>query len=247
MKIAIIASGQPRFCAETDTFLQNLTGYTQADWFLHLWKENSMQHLCGHNIVAPNWISVNQEWALNKFKENLPSNHKIAALELADHDSVTGLDPHRQPVGAYKMFRGNYQADQLRRAYELKNDPYDLVIRIRPDLGLRDECNLIEIKQFLDQKPDSIIITKDRVYPPWGEYRINDWFAIAKPAAMATYCDALNHIPKYSDVEFMAETMIACHCIRNNLAIVEGNFHIDVRFLGNTVDNAYQSEFGRWA
>lgn len=220
MKIAIIASGQPRFCAETDTFLQNLTGYTQAEWFLHLWKENSMQHLCGHNIVAPNWISVNQEWALNKFKENLPSNHKIAALELAD---------------------------QLRRAYELKNDPYDLVIRIRPDLGLRDECNLIEIKQFLDQKPDSIIITKDRVYPPWGEYRINDWFAIAKPAAMATYCDALNHIPKYSDVEFMAETMIACHCIRNNLAIVEGNFHIDVRFLGNTVDNAYQSEFGRWA
>lgn len=243
MKIAIITSGQPRFCAETDTFLKNLIGYTQADWYCYFWKNNADQHICGHNVVSSNWASIDLEWALNKFSQNLPANHRVVALELADYEKIKLLDPVRQPQGAYKMFRGNYQANLLRKHSTID---YDLIIRIRPDLGLLDTCDLREVKETLDKNPNSVIITHDRFYPTSGPYMINDWFAIARPDVMDTYCDAVNHVHNYN-IEFTAETLLACHLIKNDISLIEGNFHVDVRFLGKTIDNRYQSDFGRWA
>jgi hypothetical protein len=245
MKIAILASGQPRFCAETDAFIERLIGYDQVDWFFYLWKENSVQHVCGHNVIAPSWITVDYEWAIQKFKENLPANHNVI-LQLVDYDDVQKLDPVVNPAGAYKMFRGTYQANQLRLEYEKINGPYDLVIKTRIDFGLLDECNLIEVKELLDQHPNRIVTINNREWPPGGRYAINDWFAIGLPDAMNIYADALKYVHSYP-VDFLPEISLAYHLEATNLEKYWGNFHGEVRYLGETIDNRYQSVFSRWA
>ena len=246
MKVAMLISGQPRFCVETDELIKKLCGYDQIDWFFHLWKNNSVQHICGHNVVAESWIDVQREDALNKLNMLLPSNHNVAVLELADSDEIGKLDPIQTPFGVYKMFRGNYQVNELRKSYENKNGEYDLVIRARPDTALLDECNLLEIREFLLKNTNHIMISSNMIYPPDGEYRINDWFAIGLPKTMNIYCNAVNEIGNYPQ-PFVAEILLAYHCAKNNIQVTSGNFNLDTRIFGKTINNIYYSNFGRWA
>lgn len=245
MKIAIISSGQPRFCEETTEFIKKLKGYDQVDWFFYFWKDDSSQHLCGHYVVSPNWINVDVNWAMSKFKENLPENHNVI-LQLVDYNEIQRLDPIRQPVGVYKMFRGNYQSNLLRLEHEKVNGPYDLVIKTRVDLGLLSECNLKKCSEILSLQPNAIITVHDRQFLINGRYVINDWLAIGLPITMTEYCNAINHVHQYK-VEFTAETLLQAHLEANRINVVQENVvQGDARYLGETINGKYYSKFGNW-
>ena len=134
MRIAVLISGSPRFCAGLDTFINGLTGFETADWYVDLWSNNPPPDKLGyesHVLVAPSWRYITQEWAVNKIKSNLPPNHQLVALSLYDNElieypTVTGPQIyHNSFPSIWKMHLGWKRVDFLRQSSGIQ---YDLVM-----------------------------------------------------------------------------------------------------------------------
>jgi hypothetical protein len=248
MKIAILMSGQARFCEDTDKFIERLKSVTQADWFLHLYQDENRLHHSGAEVVAPLWTTIDHETALAKFKENLPENHKVAALEIIKNPQIpivsTQLGSCDSSIN--RMFIGNYYANRLRLAYEQAHGAYDLVIKARPDLALLDDCNLVEIESLLKSSPPlSIVIPNNHRYG-YLHLLINDMMAVGLPDAMTYYC---NLITELTDLQIHPhpESILAYYYARHNIPVHQGNFGVDVRRFLSHGNIVHPSRFGQWA
>jgi hypothetical protein len=251
MKIAILQAGEPRFGEDTDLFLQNLTGFDQADWFCYFWQQSAMVS-CNEVRVAQSWSNISREWATNKLNESLPSPHKVAMLDLGNQSEIIVQVQASLACNVDNMFKhfySLYRADQLRQIYEQTNGQYDLVIRSRPDLALLDKCDLTNIKVFLDQHPNTIIIPEGNVFGDGFGRSINDQFAIALPHIMKIYTDAVNHFIEYiGKCTFAPESLLAHHCVSNGLDIVPYYaLHSDIRTKRSYINGQSHVKFGRWA
>ena len=279
MRAAILIQGEPRFCAEFDLFIANLQGYTQIDWFFYLWKnspvESDIVGSSGHQLVAPNWQHIDIEWAINKFKENLPSNHHVAVLKLDDEYQVThspiteNYATETIQSNVWKMWYSQYQVNQLRLMYEEKyNFEYDIVIRGRPDVGLISILDLNIVKPYLDQKKN-LIITPMNHFAGHGDFIICDLFGLGNSDNMNIYTDIYNQALTHhsNGVKFHPETMLARHLLLNGIDYRAGSFKVSFRRLGlwkdihtgktytssaapqtdpAWKDLVYISNFGRW-
>ena len=147
MRVAVLVSGEPRFCKEFELFVDKLTGYTRVDWFFYMWRNNRLHPWFGEGLIAPNWRNSNYDWAEKKIKENLPEGHYISRLVLADQDSVEVLMPtinwHQKHF--WKEYYLIKMCDRMRQQQELIIGEYDLVIRVRPDVSADNKINLLEI------------------------------------------------------------------------------------------------------
>ena len=198
MKVAFIISGLPRFRPEFDDQLKNLYGFDQADWFFLLWKN------ANDSNVPPAWPVNNIELTKERIEKNLPSNHKIAQLELVDpppyiyNDRPLNLTEWTTAPNIWYMWYGLKTVNQMRINYELMHGKYDLVIRTRPDISINNLINLSEAKQWLDQHPLSIITPADGRTNLIG-YPVNDQFAIGIGETINTYCCLLYTSPSPRD------------------------------------------------
>jgi hypothetical protein len=249
MKIAILQAGEPRFGEDTDLFLQNLTGFDQADWFCYFWKQSAMINRQGNFHIAPRWASIDKEWAINKLTENLSSQHKIVAFELGDQNNIK--IPYSSDLceagNFFKMHYSLYRADQLRQAYEKLNGPYDLIVRGRPDLALLTECQLVDLKIFLDKNPTAIIIPRGPMHGYYG-HQINDVFAIGLSHTMQIYTNLINCFEEYNTkCVFHPETLLAYHCSAKGISAFFGSFDATIRSKKTRRDGVDYIDFGRWA
>lgn len=253
MKIAILISGSPRFYKGLDTFINNLSGFETADWFVDLWKNNPHPDKLGgydnHVLVAPSWRQVDREWAANKIKSNLPNNHQLAALSLYDsrlieYPTVAGPQMHHTNFPSiWKMHLGWKRVDSLRQSTGIQ---YDLVIRARPDISLNSPINLTTLKNLLDQYPNRVLVARDGQHG-YG-YNTNDLIAISLPDNIAIYTDLINHSIKYnnSGIMFHPETLLAYHMHCNGLVSTPA---LDVVLRPDAVtlpDGTVTVDFGRW-
>ena len=252
MKVAILISGSPRFCAEFDTFINGITGFETADWFVDLWSDNPPPDKLGydnHVLVASSWRQIHREWAVNKIKSNLPNNHRLAALSLYDsglieYPVITGPQVHHTNFPSiWKMHIGWKHADSYRQASGMQ---YDLVIRARPDIGLVGMLDLTAIKNLLDQAPNSVLIAKNGQHG--YHYQTNDVIGISTPNNMAIYTDLINHSLKYNaaGIMFHPETLLAYHMHVNGLVSTPA---LDVALRSDTItlpDGTVTVDFGRW-
>jgi hypothetical protein len=252
MRIAVLISGSPRFCAGFDTFINGLTEFETVDWYVDLWSNNPSPDKLGydnHVLVAPSWRQINQEWAVNKIKSNLSSNQRLVALSLYDsglieYPIITGPQVHHTNFPSiWKMHLGWKRVDLLRQSIGIQ---YDLIIRARPDVYLTSTLNLITIKNLLNQSPNCVFVSNGGQHG-YG-YNTNDIIAISSPNNMSIYTDLINHSIKYNNegIMFHPETLLAYHMKCNGL-ISTPMLGVELRLDAVTLpDGTVTVDFGRW-
>lgn len=276
MRAAVLIQGDSRFCSEFDLFLKNLQGFDQVDYFLCLWKNNyhtaELLSNAGHQVVAPAWYNLNEDWVLAKFRENLPENHRVVRLELVDQSTVPttivteNFAVETRQENVWKMLYSLYRANSFRVEYEEElNFKYDAVIRTRPDVALMDVVNAEDITARLRNEEDLVIIPNNKRCGYQGIF-ICDLFGIGSSSTMTTYCDLYNQALTHhaAGARFHPETLLGKHLLANNCRYEIGGFNIEFRHLGIWRDletgeeftshevqdwhnKIYISDFGRWA
>jgi hypothetical protein len=273
MRIAIIIHGEPRFCEEFDKLINSVKDVEQVDWFFYLWSEtdyptdeqiiherehNPYAHTYGFNVVAPNWRSVNRDWAMQKLRDNLPAHHNIVRAEFVDHQGME-FPPieGRQAVeisikNICKNWYSLMQVDLYRQEYEKQNNfTYNLVIRSRPDIAVISELDFESLLGGVTGDPQVVFIPSNHQCGYDGIH-FCDLYAIASSRNMSIYSDVFNQAWKHNlenNVIFHGETMLARHLQLNGLRFVTANLHIGLRSSGQ--DHAepggiYISNYGRW-
>ena len=168
MRVAVLLQGEPRFCAEFDQFLENLSDYDSVDYFICTWKHSDPDGKIlasqGHRIVPPSWQNIDYDWAVNKFKELLPTGHQIVWLDLMDQSTIqkehisSNAAVETVQSNVWKMFYSLFKANEAKSNHEKTNGfTYDLVIRARPDVAVTGKLNLRALKEDLDSRPTTIL------------------------------------------------------------------------------------------
>lgn len=235
MKIAIQISGQPRFTGDFYYFLKNLKGYDQADWFCYMTNHNT--NVDSFKLPSEQWKTFDLNWAINKLQKQLPPNNVIRSFEISDCEKVSlPCTPPECPTTLYKMWYNIYKSNQLRIAYEQCNNiTYDMIIRVRPDIGLETELNLNLYKD--------IDLTYIIIFPQnqWAGHlggvtpspQACDQFAIGNSESMAVYSDLIHHLENYPYTKdkhvWHNEANLAHHLILNNITTIPGDFIVSLR------------------
>jgi hypothetical protein len=233
MKIAILLPGQPRFTGDFDTFLKNLSGYTQADWFVYMTNEHVDRQAFvdrkGINLLE-SWINFDKQWAIDKLQSNLPANNYVRSFEISDcytkqWPSVTNLFEVEQDW-IHNVFMMHYNLNQCNQLRLNSGIDYDMVIRIRTDVGITEP---LDITEFSSSKNTVFISDNERhgLHP----YRCNDLMSIGDPDSMNAYCDLVNWLKIHNNngVPFHPETMMGFHLANNHIEIKNGNFLVTLR------------------
>lgn len=273
MRIAIIIHGEPRFCEEFDKLINSVKDVEQVDWFFYLWSEtdyptdeqiiherehNPYAHTYGFNVVAPNWRSINRDWAMQKLRDNLPAHHNIVRAEFVDHrDMEFPPIEGRQAVeismtNICKNWYSLMQVDSYRQEYEKQNNfTYDLVIRSRPDIAVISELDFESLRWAITGDSKVVFIPTNHQCGYDGIW-FCDLYAITSSKNMSIYSDVYNQAWKHNqehNVIFHGETMLARHIQINGLRFATANFHIGLRSSGQNhaePGGIYISNYGRW-
>jgi hypothetical protein len=233
MKIAILLPGQPRFTQDFITFVSNLTGYDQADWFVYITNNNVSNFKWCVTMNLP-WTVFDPAWALEKIKSWLPNNNTIRSFEISDDFQlpiipVVNLFEVDKPDNVQKMFYNIYKADCLRQQFEEANNfKYDLVIRTRADLGITSELDLRQ----LTIEPTQIVMPSNEWH---GNPRANDQFAIGNSNIMKIYSTLFTKIKEINDsgFRFHPESMVGHNLAQNGISYLPGSFKTTLRSLPN--------------
>ncbi len=255
MKIAVLISGEARFCQEFDLLLSKLTGNLSVDWFFYLWKnENHIEDRPGWILVSSNWTKGDKQWAIDKIESCLPKNHSIKKFEFADKNLVPINNIQHKAwetnlIRMFGMYFSLFQVDQLRHQYQKESAiEYDLVIRARPDIGITGTIEFEKILNHTNENPNVIYIPENHIYG--YEYLTNDMIAFGSSQSISIYCDLYNHILSYNQNGILChpKTMLAYHLQKNNIETirVKSLGQILLRNMGTNLNGAYQSNFGRW-
>ena len=133
MKVAIITSGLPRFTQDFITVLNQLKGFDAADLYINLWKSD--------------WAE-NSRHAAEKINKILPSHIFLKKLQIAEEP--TRVLPTNESLTNLTELKWWYdrrigQIHCLKLAFDLITEPYDVVIRIRPDGSLYGDLDITSL------------------------------------------------------------------------------------------------------
>jgi len=236
MKIAILICGQPRFTDDFNLLLNNLKGYNQADWFCYFTSDN--QHIPHNKLPSDTWRQITDATqASANLQSMLPPNNFVRSFELSDSDYVTlPKEPQGIPTPAYKLWYNLHRVNQLRLNFEIENNiKYDMILRIRPDIGLVEGLDLATVN--LEDLNIAIVTPRNKIA---GHLHLSpdspqmcDMFAIANSSNMNIYCDMFNHATTNFFTQTVqswhTESALALHLRQNNVFITPGNFRISIR------------------
>jgi hypothetical protein len=251
MRVAIIMSGQPRFCRETNHFISRLHNYTQIDWFVFLWRNNQNYIDQGLDIIGTPWLDIDREWAENKIKENLPNGHYLQGLILGDQQNFKippriYKAPETNEFTTWSMYASQYYCDLMRRQHETQNQfKYDLVIRYRPDMSFNVE---IDLRSYAAQLYSRSIITPDSFIWGYNGYSTNDMFAMGSSDIMKTYFNLIHYMFAYNadKVLWHPETMLAYHLDYHQIENIKKEMPIIFRHFGHKTNNVWYSDYCTW-
>lgn len=251
MKIAILLSGSPRFCSEFDSFINNLTGYEQVDYFCLFWQNNTKPDKLGypnHVLVSDSWRTINMSWAQSKIISNLPKKHRLVKLETYNDEDIElpkikpqVMDQSINFRNIYKMYLG------WNLVFNLLDEEYDLVIRSRPDIGLSQSLDVRTAKNKILERPNLVLNSVGGYFG--HQERTNDLIGISSQKNIKTYSELVNNVEKYSNTEnvtFHAENLLGYHLKKNGIDW-ETFVHVTIRpNLNKNPDGTVSPDFGRW-
>jgi len=175
MRVALVYGGQPRFTYDFIDFMNRLTGFESADFYMTLWRSA--------------W-ATNDEQAVAKISKVLKPNFRIGRIKVIDAPQVEyavgaeKLQPAKPQNTLWWYERGFYQAIGTSLAFDLIDQQYDLVIKFRGD-GSVDRG--VDLRRYDFSKTP--LLQPSNGQSGYSDYKINDQFAIGTPEAMKFYCD----------------------------------------------------------
>lgn len=183
MKVALLASGQPRFTECFPKLLSQLEGFDHADMYFGFW--NSA------------WAQTEHE-AKTKISKLLPKKYRIANLILRDQPSFE-LPPHKlyHPPAQPENIRWWFERRMamwycMKLTFDLIPNEYDIIIRFRPDGYISRTLDL----QQINLKDHNLIFPE---WPgagwPWAW--LNDHFAIGTYSGIKFYVGLADVFPEY--------------------------------------------------
>lgn len=232
MRVAIQLSGNPRFTIGFKSFLENLIGYDQADWFVYM-TNNNFQNDKNDVFIPESWKMFDVEWAIDKIQSNIPDNNYLKQFEISDGHEKSWPDAinlhcliGNNPVQrVYSMHYNTHKANQLRVNYQKDNNvEYDYVIKVRPDIDFDNKINLKNIK--IEQ--NEMLMPKNNWFGNDSAGIVtNDTFAISRSESMNIYSNLINFIGQYNNegVKFHPESLLAHHLHVNNIKCIRGEFN----------------------
>ncbi len=216
MKVAIVTAGLPRFTQDFITVLNQLKGFDRADLYINLWESD--------------WADNNQT-AINKINKILPSHIFLKKLNITkEPDRNLPVDQNLFNKEELKWWydRRIGQIHCLKLAVDLIDDPYDVVIRIRPDGCLYEDLDV----SLLDLSNKEVIFCSTGMGIHQTEP--NDQFFIGTYNGIKFLCELYQNFDNYifegfpqwtKDVHSWAlEYMIGFHFKINGKEIFKGNF-----------------------
>ena len=141
------------------------------------------------------------------------------------------IENGRSPNAMTGMFYLIYKADQLRQNFETQNNfKYDVVVRVRPDLLLKENINI----------PNDV----NGVYiPNFGHWiGINDQFAFGDRDSMKEYANLYNCLDNICDkIDFRPESLLKFHLLNNKINIKTFNTHFVLLRTNGSISDTRQS------
>lgn len=248
MKVACLLSGQPRFCKSFDAQLQHLKNDDTIDWFVCIWKNNYLPS--GIEIIPPALLNTDTECATEYIQTRMPPGHRLVKLSAVDELDTAHIieknyrrSGHPRPEIIYLMYHGIYMANQLKLQHEEKFGQYDLVVRTRPDLSLRQDLDLPQVKTWLDQHENAIITPRNQRHGG-----TNDQFAVGHSKTIDAYADIANNLQAIYDggVDYGPESMLHAHFQRAQIKDLTGDFDAHLLEHYRIENNRHIVDLGSW-
>jgi hypothetical protein len=254
MRSALLLSGDPRFCKEFDSQLDNLKN-SEIDWFVVVWKRYAESRTDGKSHwIPPSFRDISIDDARNYIESRLPYGHKLAHIELIDPIDYPPVPEHYESVLGVNINYWFYQLwilNQCDLRRQQHND-YDLIIRSRVDIGLNRPIYLDKVYETLmANKPAQLIYTPNNLRAPQGWSHVlpvNDMFAVGLPEVMKIYTDTYNLIDLPTMQEYYDPNVIISKVwSKNNIHFPHSDFEMTIRTEG--VGSKYIDfipNFGKW-
>lgn len=255
MRVAILISGEPRFCTDFDKFMNSFINYSRIDYYFYLWKTSPIELADKRwNLVADCWRNIDENWAIEKIKTNINlPNHHVMDIKFGEQDilkvpSTIHKARETNMHNVYHMHQAWINVNDLKNKQQLDQSfTYDLVINGRLDITI-NTLDLQAIYNQLKDKPPSVMTVLEPLYG-YGPSKINDNFTIGLEPAMNTYMQIGQYTIKYNDkysVLFHPETLLVYHLKNNEITDIKKDFGLQLRNGWKRGDPFYTSDFGRW-
>ena len=235
MKVALLISGEPRFCTDFDQFISQLKNYDQIDFFFYLWSNTPEEESDKRwNVVADFWRSIDVKKARNKI-EDILKNKKFNIIEVEVFDrhkitipTISNKASETNVRNVWHMHTGWYNVNQLKKNYELKNNSkYDVVINGRLDIKLNKELDLNIFHKTLNNNKNCVYTPIKPLYGKLG-HSLNDQLAIGSSESIDVYTNLVNK--NYSkSIIFHPETLLSFHLKKEKILDIKFNFDISLR------------------
>ena len=244
MKVAILFTGIPRFCAIFNSQLAYLQNASCIDWYCSFWstKESETFNSFSSKWTNPSWDFKTPPEAMRWLYKRLPSNHRILNLDLVSPEQFPSM-PVYQATASHNLSNwGQYQILQ-HASHKLFNSgiEYDLVIRSRVDKGLERGINLIKCKDYLENHQHEILISKNFRHGPLD---FCDQFAIGLPKTMAIYTNCVDTFSEVhlSGVPWNAELVLGFSLSRYQIKWPS----TDIVLINSPHEHDNQAHWGIW-
>lgn len=227
MKVAIITAGQPRFTKDFITVLNQLKGFDTADLYVNLWESN--------------WAE-SEEQGFQKINKILPSHITLKKIKFVKEPEriIPQCDIEANVKEAeWWYIRRIGQIHCLKLAFDLIDETYDMVVRIRPDGSLNTELDLSTISLT----DNEILFTNNWV----GVHQTdpNDQFFVGTYNSIKFLCNLYTDFDKYmiaanpnwsTDLwNWALERIIREYLELNGKVLLKGNFTHDINRIGKSV------------
>jgi hypothetical protein len=230
MKVALIVAGQPRFTPSFPIFLNQLKGVDQIDVYMFLWDS---------------WWATTSEQALSKIQPLCPPLYNIKRI-VVEKEPPYQLPPHQFNHNTeekesvrwwYKRRRAMWMSTY--RAFELIEEPYDMIIKGRGDVRLdRDlDLNTVDMSRGAVGPANNRHGTKGR--------EICDQLCIGTPEDMRFFANMTFHVDNYIPIvcdyweqdvhDWASEHLLGYYYFKHNKQQVPGNFNIALKAEGRSL------------
>lgn len=235
MKVAMIASGLPRFAPDFIDLMNKLKGFESADIYMCLWKTD--------------WASTAEE-ARAKIEKILLPQYRLAKIIVVDEPPYE-LPPHTFPLAPpqpenttwwYKRIFAQFTG--LTMAFDLIDQDYDVVIKFRVDGSLEQELDV----SILDLKNNPLIFPGS-TGAGFDYCKISDLFFAGTQEGMKFNCSLSKEFkelvvaadPTWGDSDIVdgtwtwgTEHLMGFYMKKYNFPVTYGNFRTTLNSYGRT-------------
>lgn len=246
IRAAITVSGLPRFRADTDTLINNLTN-ADIDWYFSFWKHKPT----AYSEYDPKWQELSETRIVSEIQSRLGPRHRIRFFEWVHPNSLPPMPRdypafYNIPINCYQQYILFNRINNIRKDYErVQAWKYDLLIRGRVDAGSDRPLDLDAIAEF---------IADNQLHMPnnqrQGPLQFCDHWALGKHKAIDALADAVHDFDTVfqKGCPYNAELMVGTILKDKGIVWPSTTWNSTLKYQGWNDPNTgmWHPDLGRW-